>query len=127
MSIHQGRSKRKPSGGRYKGDEPKRIGRLGNTPAYTEIGDEQLKSRRVRGGNEETFFLKANTVNLHIPEDEEHVEAELHDVVDSPANQNYVRRNIVTKGCVVETSEGRARITSRPGQDSVLNAVKVDE
>lgn len=127
MSIHQGRSKRKPSGGRYKGDEPKRIHRLGNSPARTVIGDEHAKQRRTRGGDEQTVLLQADTVNVHKPSDGEHVQAELQEVVDSPANQNYVRRNIVTKGCVVETSEGRVRITSRPGQNGSLQGVMVDE
>ena len=127
MSIHQGRSKRKPSGGRYKSTEPKRIHRLGNNPANTVIGDEKIKQRRTRGGDTKEVTLQTETVNLHIPDDNEHVEAELHDVVDSPSNQNYVRRNILTKGCIVETSEGRARITSRPGQSGVINAVAVDE
>ena len=48
-------------------------------------------------------------------------------MVDNPANVNYVRRNIVTKGAVIETSAGRARVTSRPGQDGQINAVLVDE
>jgi small subunit ribosomal protein S8e len=36
-----------------------------------------------------------------------------------------VRRNIITRGAVVETKLGRARITSRPGQHGVANAVLV--
>jgi len=46
-------------------------------------------------------------------------------VVDNPANRNFVRRNIITKGAVVETEKGRARVTSRPGQDGLVNAVLI--
>jgi small subunit ribosomal protein S8e len=48
-------------------------------------------------------------------------------VVESPADVNYVRRNIITKGAVVETDIGKVRLTSRPGKDGVLNGVLIDE
>ena len=47
-------------------------------------------------------------------------------MVENPSNVNYVRRNIVTKGAVIETSEGRARVTSRPGQTGQVNAVLIE-
>jgi small subunit ribosomal protein S8e len=31
--------------------------------------------------------------------------------------------NIITKGAVIETDAGKARVTSRPGQHGVVNAV----
>ena len=48
-------------------------------------------------------------------------------VVENPANPNYARRNIITKGAVIETSAGEARVTSRPGQSGQVNAVLLDE
>ena len=48
-------------------------------------------------------------------------------VVENSADPNYVRRNILTKGAIVETSIGRVRITSRPGMDGVISGVLVDE
>ena len=48
-------------------------------------------------------------------------------VVDSPADVNYVRRNILTKGAVVETDAGKVRLTSRPGKDGVLNGTLIEE
>ena len=44
-------------------------------------------------------------------------------VKSNPANPNYVQRNIITKGAIVQTELGVARVTSRPGQDGVVNAV----
>lgn len=127
MSIHQGRSKRKPSGGRYNGEETRHLHRLGNTSSYTEVGSRHTAKRRARGGDDKTVLLAAETANLHVPSDDEHVEATIDEVVESPANQNYVRRNIITKGCIIDTDHGRARVTSRPGQDGVINAVVIDE
>jgi small subunit ribosomal protein S8e len=38
-----------------------------------------------------------------------------------------VRQNIVTRGAVIETEAGRARVTSRPGQHGVINAVLITD
>ena len=42
---------------------------------------------------------------------------------ENPANPNYVRRNLLTKGAIIKTELGNARILSRPGQDGTINAV----
>jgi len=34
-----------------------------------------------------------------------------------------MRRNILTRGAVIKTEIGDARITNRPGQDGVVNAI----
>ncbi|MEC7462313.1 MAG: 30S ribosomal protein S8e, partial [Candidatus Thermoplasmatota archaeon] len=47
--------------------------------------------------------------------------------VENSADPNYVRRNILKKGAIVETSIGRVRITSRPGMDGVISGVIVEE
>jgi small subunit ribosomal protein S8e len=54
------------------------------------------------------------------------VEATVEDVIENPADPNYARRNIITKGAVLETSEGRMQVTSRPGQDGQVNGVLVE-
>ena len=46
---------------------------------------------------------------------------------ENPADANYVRRNSMTKGAVVQTDLGSVRITSRPGRAGVLNGVLLDE
>ena len=43
------------------------------------------------------------------------------------ANRNYVRRNIITKGAVVQTTLGKAKVTNRPGQDGSINAILLAE
>ena len=45
--------------------------------------------------------------------------------VDSPANRHFIRRNIMTKGIIIETDKGKAKITSRPDQDGIVNAVLI--
>jgi len=46
-------------------------------------------------------------------------------VVSSEANRHFVRRNIITKGAIVRTEAGDAKITSRPGQEGAINAVLI--
>jgi small subunit ribosomal protein S8e len=46
-------------------------------------------------------------------------------VVKNLANIDYDRRGVITKGAIIETALGPARVTSRPGQDGVINAVLV--
>ena len=46
-------------------------------------------------------------------------------VIENPANPNLVRRNIITKGTVVETKLGKVKITSRPGQEGSVNGVLI--
>ncbi len=41
----------------------------------------------------------------------------------SPANRDYERRGVITKGAVVDTEAGEAKVTSRPTDDGVVNAV----
>lgn len=53
--------------------------------------------------------------------------AEILRVVRNPANVDYDRRGVITKGTIVETSLGLARVTSRPGQNGVINAVLISE
>ena len=46
-------------------------------------------------------------------------------VVENPANPHYVRRNIITKGAIIETKLGKVKVTSRPGQDGVVQGVLI--
>jgi small subunit ribosomal protein S8e len=41
----------------------------------------------------------------------------------SPANRDYERRGVITRGALIETEAGEAVVTSRPTDDGVVNAV----
>jgi small subunit ribosomal protein S8e len=120
----QGRSKRKRTGGRLRPFRNKKRYQLGREPAETTVGEPRLQVIDARGNETKTRALSTNVANVTV--DGETVSAEITNVVDNPANINYVRRNIITKGAIIETSEGQARVTSRPGQTGQVNAVKID-
>ncbi|MBO4249205.1 30S ribosomal protein S8e [Halomicrobium sp. IBSBa] len=120
----QGRSTRKRTGGRVRPSRNKRKYELGNESTETTVGDQKLKTVDARGNTEKFRAVTTNVAS--VADDGEVVEATIEDVVENASDPNYARRNIVTKGAIVETSEGRARVTSRPGQDGQVNAVLIE-
>jgi small subunit ribosomal protein S8e len=121
---YQGESVRRRTGGRRRPKRKKRKHELGRTPAETEVDEPRIQAIDARGNVEKRRALALDVAN--VADGGETVEAEIEDVVENPANPNYVRRNIVTKGAIIETSEGRARVTSRPGQNGQVSAVLVE-
>jgi small subunit ribosomal protein S8e len=120
----QGRSTTKRTGGRRRPIRKKRKHELGSSPTETRVGEPKLKTVETRGGN--TKVRAMQTDRASVATDDGTVSATVEDVVENDANPNYIRRNIVTKGAIIETSEGRARVTSRPGQDGQINAVLLE-
>ena len=121
----QGRSKRKRTGGRRHRSHKKTRHQLGREPSETTVGEPRFQVVDSRGTGTKTRALSANTVQ--VADGGEVTTATIEDVVENPANVNYARRNIITKGAIIETSDGRARVTSRPGQTGQVSAVAVDD
>jgi small subunit ribosomal protein S8e len=125
MAISQGKSTRSPSGARNKSNRGKRKAELGRDPAETKIGDKKLRKIRTRGGNEKLRLAFDNKINIMDPKNNKSKIVEVLGVIENQANPNYVRRNIITKGAIVETPEGNAKVTSRPGQDGMINGILI--
>lgn len=122
----QGRSVRKPSGGRYHTSQGKKRAEIGRTPAETHVGEERKKIIRTYGGNRKVRALRINYATVANPKTGETRKAQIETVEANSANPNYVRRNLLTKGAIIKTDMGRARIVSRPSQDGVVNAVLIE-
>jgi small subunit ribosomal protein S8e len=125
MAILQLRSNRKATGGRYKRPKVRRHHRMGSVPILSKLGTSKKKSLRVIGGNQKEKILSADKVNIYNPQTKKHQVVAIKSVASNTANRHFVRRNILTKGSVIETELGQAKITSRPGQNNVINAVLV--
>jgi len=125
MAIWQGESLRKPSGGRAKLNKNKRKSELGKGAAETKIGDRRVKKIRTKGGNNKIRITNENKINVVNPKTGKVEVAEILSVVENSANIHFVRRNIITKGAVLETSAGKAKVTSRPGQHGMINGIVV--
>lgn len=127
MAISQGKSTRNPSGARNKAHHGKRKAQLGREPAETRVDEKRLKKIRTRGGNEKLRLTGGNKINANNPKTNKTEVLDILGVVENTANPNYVRRNIITKGAIVETSNGNVKVTSRPGQDGVINGIFIEK
>jgi small subunit ribosomal protein S8e len=125
MAVRHDRSGTKKSGGKTRSYRKMKKYDLGSEFSSPELGEQKIITKDSRGETEKNVVRRGNTINLSV--DGEVKNAEIESVIDNPANANYVRRSLLTKGTVVQTSEGKARITSRPGQDGVINGVLVEE
>ena len=125
MALWQGRSRRKPSGGRLRPLRKKRKFEIGREQQFAFVGPQKVKLYRVRGANQKVRILNAEWANVTDPKTGTTKKAKILTVRENPSNPHFVTRNIVTRTAVVETDLGLARVTSRPGQDGVVNAVLV--
>jgi len=123
MPIHQGLSKRKATGAKLRSFRKKKKYEIGREPIETRVGEEKKKKVRVRGGN---FKIKIRAIRyVNVTDRGVTKKVRLLGVEENPANLDFTRRQIITKGCIIETDLGLAKVTSRPGQDGVINAVTV--
>lgn len=126
MAIWQGESKRLPTGGRRKIAQKKRKFEIGREPVFAIIGDDKRKYVRIRAGETRVRIIQTQRANVTDPKTGKTTTATIKTVTGNPANVNYVRRNILTKGATIQTSAGKALITSRPGQHGAINAVLIE-
>ena len=119
------RARRKETGKRFIDYRKKKKFELAGIPAYTKLGKRSIRQVRVIGGKIKTKTLSENVVNLFDPKTKKYEKVTIKTVSGNPANRHFVRRNILTKGAIVDTEKGKARITSRPGQEGSIDAVLV--
>jgi len=125
LARSQKRSVRKPSGGRYHTAVKKKKRELARPPALTLLGNEKKKAIRTRGGNRKIRLQSYNYANISSLKKGTTKKVEIEDVEDNPANRDFARRKIITKGAIIRTKKGRARVTSRPGQNGNVDAVLI--
>ena len=127
MALWQGSSRRSKTGRRIRFHRGNRRFEIGREELHTVIGPTSVKKIRTRGGN---LKLRAKSINVAYvtdPRTNKTTKTEILSVVENPANIHYVRRNIITKGAIIETPLGKAKVTSRPGQVGVVSAVLISE
>ncbi|MFH1173965.1 MAG: 30S ribosomal protein S8e [archaeon] len=126
MALMQQISRRKPSGGKYKKRlVQKRKHALARRPTLTRLGEQKAISVRRRGGTQRGRLLHADKANVLDPKTKTFKVVAIKTILEAPADANYVRRNMMVKGTVIDTELGKARITSRPGQNNFINAVLI--
>ena len=127
MALWQGRSRRSNTGRRIRYARGKRKFEIGREAQLTTIGSSKYKKVRTKGKNAK---IRAKTIDIAYVINQKNnktQKTEIKSVVGNPANINYIRRNIINKGAIIETNIGKARVTSRPGQTGIVNAVLISE
>ncbi|MDV3293895.1 MAG: 30S ribosomal protein S8e [Nitrososphaerales archaeon] len=86
------------------------------------VGPTARRFTRTRGGRLTAGIVAADTANVSDSSGKA-TKSKILRVKRSPANRDYERRGVITKGAVLETEAGEAKVTSRPTDDGVVNAV----
>lgn len=123
MALWQGKSRRKPTGGRRVPSASKRKFEIGREKQFTKLGAQSLKQYRGAGGNVKVGMLAAEFANVVDKKTNTVKKVKIVNVKANPADPNYIQRNILNKGATIETEIGDAVVTSRPGRDGAVNAI----
>ena len=116
---------RKITGGKYNARRKKKLYERPEQRRVTKLGEEKRKTMKVMGGRMKAVLLKAKSINLS--SDGKIIKAEIKNVLETPSNRFLARQNILTRGTIVETEKGKARITNRPTQEGVVNGILLKE
>jgi len=126
MVIWHGESGRKPTGGKIRLARKKRRYELGRDVVYPKIGDEERIIIKTKGGGRKIKLVSLSFVNVFDTKNKIAKKVKISDVVTNPANPDLARRKIVTRGAIVNTELGKAKITSRPTQHGIANAILIE-
>ncbi len=114
--------KRKLTGGARKANRGRRAYEKDGYGAEALLGATENYQRRMRGGSLKTSLRFAESVNVR-DNSGKTSKVKITRVLRNPANRDYERRGVITRGALIDTELGNARVTSRPSQDGVINAV----
>ena len=127
MAVWHGERGRKPTGGKIVVIRKKRKYELGSLPLFTKIGKEKRIHSITKGGGQKVKAAYVEFVNAFDKKTNTAKKVKILDILENTANLHYVRRGILTKGAVVNTEIGKARITSSPSQHGIVNAILIEE
>lgn len=115
---------RKITGGKYKKSRKKKKYELRGESRIVKLGEKKTKLMRMMGGKEKLVSLSQNKINL-IKNGKAKV-VEIKNVIETPSNRFLARQNILTKGAIVETELGKAKITNKPSQEGTVQGIIVE-
>ncbi|MFA6022963.1 MAG: 30S ribosomal protein S8e [Candidatus Pacearchaeota archaeon] len=117
---------RKISGGKYKKQRKKKKYELGADKRVVKLKETKQKVLRTIGGNKKTVLLTADVINLIDPKTKKSKKVKIKNVIETPSNRFLARQNILTKGAIIDTEAGKARITNRPSQEGMVQGILIE-
>jgi small subunit ribosomal protein S8e len=118
---------RKISGGKYKKFSKKKKYALPGNERKPKLGDRKEKLVRGLGGNYRQTLLAENFANVTDPKTKQSKKVKILNVLATPSNRFLARQNILVKSALIETEIGKAKITNRPSQEGMVQAILVKE
>lgn len=113
----------KGTGGRRIKSMDKKLAHVGGEFASTKVSEsEKKKAVRTKGGGRKVKLQRA--VYANVATDKGVKKARIISVIEGNT-PHYTRQNVITKGAILNTEIGKVRVTSRPGQDGVVNGVLI--
>jgi small subunit ribosomal protein S8e len=126
MTLWHGEKGKKLTGGIIHLSRKKRKYELGSLPVHTKIGKEKRKFFKTKGGGLKVKSFSVEFANVLDTKSNVTKKVKILDVIENPANPHLARSGIITKGAVIKTEIGNAKVTSRPSQHGIVNALMVD-
>jgi len=117
---------KKITGGRYHKARKKKLYEMKGQTRVVKLGEEKKKTLRTRGGNFKTILLSANLAYITNKRTLKVKKAKITNVIETPSNKFLAKQNIITKGAIIDTDLGKAKVTNRPSQSAVVQAVLVE-
>lgn len=128
MVIWHKARKKKATGGLYRRFADKKKRDLGRIPAHTRVSKENKVSLiRTTGADHKMRALELKEANVYDPSTKKFSKAEITKVIENTSSRHFARMGVMTKGAVIETSLGRAKIMNRPGQEGFINAILIEK
>lgn len=118
---------RKFTGGRIIPNRTRKKSEIDRYPNEAVVGPTKNIVRKVRGNITKTAFKTIEYANVNDIDNKKTSKVKIIRVKENPANKDFERRGVVSKGAVIETEMGMARVVSRPGQHGVVNAVLIKQ
>jgi small subunit ribosomal protein S8e len=114
---------RKISGGKYKKFRKKKKFELPGIERKVKLGKNKLKVIRGMGGIKKNVLLSCEFANVMDIETKKSKKVKIKNVIETPSNRFLARQNILVKSAIIETEIGKAKITNRPSQEGMVQAI----
>ncbi|MEM5790747.1 MAG: 30S ribosomal protein S8e, partial [Candidatus Aenigmatarchaeota archaeon] len=91
------------------------------------IDNEKRKIEITKGGKVKIKAISVEFANVLDKKTNTIKKVKILGIEENPANPHFVRHGIITKGCTIKTEIGLAKVTSRPSQEGIVNALLIRE
>jgi len=116
---------RKVSGGKYHANRKTKKFERRNQSRVVKLAPAKVKKLRTLGGNIKLVCLSNEYAN--VTKNGKSKKVKIKNIIETHANRFFARQNVIVKGAIIETEIGNAKVTNRPSQEGVVQAIFVEK